>query len=254
MWDDRPPVNWYPDRLKSFEDSQLVMGLLVAGLGGELTREAVRADTHRETERALELWIEEWTRRPWNRFAAFRIADLLIRTDRIDEVRDHIDELNSRWPDSSYVRQLKQRLTRIIRLLEHSNWVKPEGAVASRNSEAAVTVYDSLLSTCWSTKRPQRVGDWLELEADPATAVRGVAVFSAPEFGHGPARFEVYGKTPSGMPIYLGRIKMIIRPRKGWHVMRFDAIRLSSLRVTLTERRADPWTVSEARLITAGDP
>ena len=30
MWDDRPSVNRFPDRLKSIEDSQLLLGFLMA--------------------------------------------------------------------------------------------------------------------------------------------------------------------------------------------------------------------------------
>ena len=143
MWDDRPSVNRFPDRLKSIEDSQLLLGFLMAGAGGDVTRDAVRADISRKTEKALELWQEEWEKRRWNRFAAFRIADLLVETDRLDEALEHIDMLSDLWPESDYVRHLEQQMTSVIRLLDRARWVRPTSARASRNSPAAA---DSLFA------------------------------------------------------------------------------------------------------------
>ena len=252
IWDAHPSVNRFPDRLKSIEDSQLLLGFLMAGAGGDVTRDAVRADNSRKTEKALELWQEEWEKRRWNRFAAFRIADLLVETDRLDEALEHIDMLSDLWPESGYVRHLEQQMTSVIRLLDRARWVRPTSARASRNSPAAAMVFDSLLSTRWSTKLKQRAGDWLELEFIPASVIQGVVLVSAPEFGHAPFRLEAIGMTPEDRYISLGK-KRFRRRLKGWHVISFDPVELSRVRITLTSTNARPWTVTEARAILAGN-
>lgn len=252
MWDDRPSVDFFPERLQSLGDSQLVTGALATLAGENLTRRAVFADTHGQYETALALWSEEWRAHRWHAFAAGRVADLLLRTDRLREAEAHVRVMLDRWPSSMYVRHLAQRLPAIIELLDEPSWIPPLAARASPNAASAGNVRDSSLITRWTTERPQKAGDWLELETDPALTLRGVAVFFAPEFGEGPGTLRAVGKTPEGDEIRLGELDEILAERKGWVVLRFSPTHLASLRLSLLEARAPPWSVTEARLLVAG--
>jgi hypothetical protein len=251
FWDDKPPVNWFPDRLETLSDSQLLTLCLSMLQTDGLTRAAIDAETRIGPEAALDAWGREWEKRPWHRFAAFRIADLMIRTDRPDEALAHAKDLEERDPGSSYVRHLVERLPPVLELMEEGNWKMPAEASARVNGDQASNVLDSRLSTKWSTGRPQVRGDWVELSVDPALPLRGVALIYAPDFGEGPMTLLVAGTAADGTSRRLGQRDLIYAPHKGWIVIRFPPVLLRKVRVSLKSSAAVPWTVTEARVLLA---
>jgi len=251
MWDGRPHIDLFPERLRSFGDSQLVTAAL-ATLGGDtLTRQAVYADTSQQYEKARDLWAAEWRQHRWHRFAANRTADLLLRTDRFAEADAHVKAMQTHWPESSYVRHLAQRLPAIVEMLQEPSWSVPLAATALPNPGRAIYVRDGRLRTSWTTERPQAEGDWLELGVDERVRVRGVAIFFAPEFGEGPATLRAVGRTLADEAVDLATLEVIYAARKGWIVVRFSPRHLKSVTLSLLGPRAPPWTVTEARIIIA---
>ena len=133
------------------------------------------------------------------------------------------------------VRHLAQRLPAIIELLREPSWVPPRRAEARPNPGRAQNVRDGSLTTRWTTERPQKAGDWLELLPEPGTVVRGVAVFFAPEFGEGPATLRVTGRSPAGDERELVVLEEILAARKGWVVVRFSPRELAAVTLSLLD-------------------
>jgi hypothetical protein len=187
--------------------------------------------------------------RPWNRFAAIRFADSLLRVGRPDEAMGWVAGLGPAWQEDSYFRHLKKRLPAIADFLESERWVKPLDVAASRNRLLAANAADGTIGTAWTTGLPQRANDWLTLTVDPRYAVRGIVLLSVPDFGHGPSAIELYGNTVEGETIRLGRHHGVTAPVKGWVAMRFQASHLRSITIRLARFSTTPWTVSESRLL-----
>jgi len=247
-WDASPPVQHFTDRLVTPGDSQLLLGALDVYPVTTITHEALAAEDSGRNADALALWKEEWRRRPWHRYPAFRIADLELRLDRLDEARAHVEDLERRWPGSSYVQHLSLRLPDVFRFLDG---LPPQAARAGEEPERARFVLDSRLGTAWSTGRPQRAQDWLELDLDPAVPVRGMVLISVPDFGAGPSGLDVLGTLASGEARPLATLASLEAGQKGWVALRFDPVNLTTLRLTVRGRGEEPWVVSEARLLTA---
>lgn len=252
FWDGHPSVDWFPDRLESVVDSQLMLGLLASVPGENRVAAAIEEDRSGHVEEALSLWREEWSSRPWNRFAASRVADLLLRSDRIDEAITHARRMSEMWPNYSYARHLEGRLPTIRRMLQE-DWRHPLEARSSRNGDAVSHVIDGCLGTQWSTVWHQRRTDWLELDIETDLKVRGIALFSAPDFSSGPSGLTVTGTRASGESVLLGTLGQVRAPHKGWVVVRFPPRRLRSVRVNLLRDATHSWTISEARVLTDAD-
>jgi hypothetical protein len=197
------------------------------------------------------MWREEWWEHPWNRFAAVRWMDSLVRAGRLREARRQVARFQNDGSEEAYFRHLDRRLPPIIEILDSPRWRKPTAAMASRNDLQSGFIHDGLLETQWSTRTPQKRSDWLELATDPSLTVRGVTLLSIPYFGHGPAAIELLGRDAAGELVDLGRHDTVTAPRKGWITMRFPARRLERIRITLLRDSDAPWTVSEARWLVA---
>ena len=247
-WDTSPSVSHFTDRLTSWGDSQLLFTALSGVPVDSLTRRALAAEDAGRLDDALRLWNEEWALRPWHRYAAYRMLDLGLRLDRLDEVDRRLEDLVARWPRSSYVQHLALRLPDVRRFLESP---APRGARAELQPDAARRAIDSRLGTAWSTGRPQRAGDRLDLDVDPGVAVRGVVVISVPDFGAGPSGLEVEGTSALGKDLHLATLRALEASQKGWVALRFEPVRLRSLRLTVRGRSEEPWVVSEARVLLA---
>ncbi|HSF19724.1 MAG TPA: hypothetical protein VLK65_29655 [Vicinamibacteria bacterium] len=250
-WSARPPVDWFSERLTSFGDSQLVSGLLSVTPGDNRLRRAVRAEQQGDLFHAGDLWMEEWRERPWHQFAAFRAADFYLRTDRWKEALDLSKALKRRWPDSAYARHLHARLPRIYQLSRAKADTIPVTTYASRNLSHAINIRDARFGTNWSTIEHQKAGDWLELIPAPEVRIRGLVLFSAPDFAAGPASFEILGRVSNGDEISLGRQPTVFAASKGWIALRFEPGRFEALRIRICRDEPRPWTVSEARFLLA---
>jgi hypothetical protein len=250
-WNTSPSVDDYPERLETFDDSQLLFQLLSSMPGGGHLREAVMAENEGALAKALASWRLERGIRPWNRHAARRVVDLLIKTDRLDEAEDELRRTTSRWPDDSHFAHLRLRVHSIENKLNESGWRRPSWARASRNQDLAPLMYDGSLGTSWSTVWLQNRKDWLELGSDPEAPTRGVALFYAPEFGEGPSSLGVEGVTAEGRRFELGELLAMSAERKGWVVIRFPAVRVVALRLSILREASRRFSVSEARLLPA---
>lgn len=251
-WDVRPSLLVFPERMESMGDSQLLVASLGATPWKNNVRTALEAERTGDRDTALSSWEAEWRARPWHQFAAFQMAELMLRTDRLDQAMAHVEVMTERWPQHSYVLHLNARLPAIVRFLESDDWVRPIGADASRNPGRASSVHDAKLGTRWtSLPTRQRKGDWLEFRVPPATAIRGVVIVAAPDFGEGPQGVEMIGTTSAGERIVLVRSKRITVLHKGWVAMRFPAVELESVRIVLLQNRGVAWSVAEARLLVA---
>lgn len=153
------------------------------------------------------------------------------------------------WPNYSYARHLEGRLPTIRRMLQE-DWRHPLEARSSRNGDAVSHVIDGCLGTQWSTVWHQRRTDWLELDIETDLKVRGIALFSVPDFSQGPSGLTATGMRPNGQSVHLGTLAQVRAPHKGWVVMRFPPRRLRSVRVNLLRDATHSWTISEARVLT----
>ncbi|HXV64083.1 MAG TPA: hypothetical protein VEK15_25510 [Vicinamibacteria bacterium] len=250
-WSAKPPVDWFSERLTSFGDSQLVSVLLSITPGDNRVRRAVRAEQQGDLFDAGDLWMEEWQKRPWHQFAAFRAADLFLRADRWIKALDLSEALTQRWPDSPYARHLHARLPRIYQLSRVEPDAIPLTAYASRNLTHARNVRDARFGTNWSTIEHQKAEDWLELIPAPDVRIRGVVLFSAPDFAASPAGIEIRGRVSNGDEILLGRQAKVLAANKGWIVVRFEPGRFEAVRIRICRNEPRPWTVTEARFLLA---
>jgi hypothetical protein len=253
-WNTGPSVDDYPERLETFDDSQLLFQLLSSMPGGGHLREAVNAENEGALAKALGLWRLEREIRPWNRHAARRVVDLLIKNDRLDEAEDELRRTASRWPDDVHFAHLSLRVPKIKKKLHQSGWRRPSGARTSRNADLAPLVYDASLGTSWSTVWVQSTKDWLELECDVEAPTRGVALFYAPEFAEGPSGLRVEGITVEGRRLEIGEQLDMSAARKGWIVIRFPAVHVEALRLSILRSAPRRFSVSEARILTADLP
>jgi hypothetical protein len=249
-WDSRPSIDWFPDRARSVADSQIALSILASVSTYSTASSAIEAEQRGELQQALDLWGEEWEKHGWNQFAAFQIADLLLRTNRLEEAALHARDMAKRWPESSYVRHLVRYLPRITDILQRAEWTIPIAVNASRNTGMLQGACDSNLNTGWSTVTPQTRSDWLELDLNSDVPVRAVALFSVPAFGHGPSGLDVVGTTILGEQIALKRRGGILARRKGWVVVGFPPTRLERLSLRPVRNHGSPWTVTEVRLLT----
>ncbi len=250
-WNTNPSIDDYPERLETLDDSQLLFQIFSSMPGGAHLREAVIAENRGLLERALSDWRLEREIRPWNRHAARRVVDLLIRTDHLTEAEDEARRMESLWPNDSYFAHLRLRVPAIRRNLNEKGWQRPAWARASRNQDLAPLVHDGSLGTSWSTVWLQSTKDWLELGSDPEVPTRGVALFYAPEFGEGPSSLGVNGVDPDGRLLELGDQIDMTAERKGWMVVRFPATRLAAVRLSILRNAPRRFSVSEARLLPA---
>jgi hypothetical protein len=222
--------------------------------GGGHLREAVNAENEGALVNALALWRLEREIRPWNRHAARRVVHLLIKIDRLDEAGDELCRTASLWPDDRYFAHLRLRVPKIKKKLNQSGWRRPSIARASRNQDLAPLVYDASLGTNWSTVWLQSTKDWLELGCDAEVPTRGVAPFYAPEFAEGPSGLRVEGVSVEGRRFELGEQLDMSAARKGWIVIRFPAVRVEALQLSILRSSQRRFSVSEARILTAGVP
>jgi hypothetical protein len=218
--------------------------------GGGHLREAVLAEDEGHLEKALASWRIERAIRPWNRHAARRVVDLLMRTDRLAEAGTESCRMASLWRNDSYFTHLCLRMPAVRERLMESGWRRPTWSRASRNEDLAPRVYDGSLGTAWSTVWIQSARDWLELGTDPGTPTRGVALFYAPEFSEGPSGLSVKGLTSDGHLVALAAQPDMTAERKGWIVIRFPPTRLAALRLSILRNAPRRFSVSEARLLT----
>lgn len=253
-WNANPSVDDYPARLEAFDDSQLLFQLLSSMPGGGHLREAVNAENEGALAKALALWRLEQETRPWHRHAAQRVVDLLIKNDRLDEAEDELRRTASLWPDDPYFAHLSLRMPQIKKKLNQSGWRRPSWARASRNPDLAPLVYDESLGTSWSTVWLQSTKDWLELGCDAEVPTRGVALFYAPEFAEGPSGLRVEGVSVEGRRFELARQLDMSAARKGWIAIRFPAVRVEALQLSILRSSPRRFSVSEARILTADFP
>ncbi len=249
IWNTYPSVDDFPRRLEGFRDSHLLFQLLASAPRQEGLREAILADSREDKVRALSLWTREWASHPWNRFAAYRVADLLLRNGKLDEAEEHWRDLAKRWPDDSYIRHASARIPKALRMFRRTDWVLPVHARASRNGDWAPRVLDGSLGSRWSSEWAQKPTDWLELFADPSVPTRGVALFYPAELSDGPSGLRVLGTTPEGRTLRLGELPRLFAERKGWVLIRFPAVRVQSVRILLIGDSWRRWSVSEARFL-----
>jgi hypothetical protein len=249
-WNSGPSVDDYPERLETFDDSQLLFQLLSSMPGAGHLRTAVFAENDGDLGKALASWRHEREVRPWNRHAARRVVDLLVETDRLAEAEDEVGKMARLWPSDPYFAHLTLRLPAIREKLEERDWKRPAWARAARNQDLAPLMLDESLGTSWSTVWLQGTSDWLELGSDPDLRTTGVALFYAPEFGEGPSGLCVHGVTPEGGLVALGDLINMSAERKGWVVIRFPALRLAALRLSILRNAPRRFSVSEARLLT----
>ena len=244
-WDNHPSVDRFPERLRSWRDSQLLYNVLAALPGEEHLRRAVEVQVQGDTVLSRDLWIEEWRRRPWHDFAGHQVADLLLRTDRL---RDALRA--SETIDTRYARHLTAHLGAILALLQDPRWLPAAGATASRDPGDVDSARDGKLSTWWSSKSAQVPGDWLELTPDTPRDIAGVALVSAPAFGQEPRGLRVTGRTGDGRDVDLIETSLVDTEWTGLVVLPFAPKRLASLRLTATIPWRHAWSVAEARLLT----
>ncbi|MGH9334945.1 MAG: hypothetical protein ACRD21_14490, partial [Vicinamibacteria bacterium] len=133
-WNQRPSVDWFPERAEVFLDSELLTSLLSIEPEGELGL-AQHASERGDRELELHHLREELSKRPWNRFAAVRIADSLVRAGRLREAQRQVRRFRDRWADDTFFRHLTRRLPSIARLMDGRRWLPARSAAASRNRE-----------------------------------------------------------------------------------------------------------------------
>jgi len=145
-----------------------------------------------------------------------------------------------------------------LRLLPRGKW----RAWASAAPEDAALAFDGDVRTCWTTARPQELGEYFMLDFGEVLAVRGIAISYGKYIRHYPRGYSLWGSEDGkswkelrseamSVPPVRAAIEQPLNPRD---VIPFETTPIRYLRITLTS--SDPslgWAIPEIDAITAHD-
>jgi hypothetical protein len=124
---------------------------------------------------------------------------------------------------------------------------------SSDRSAEGELAFDEDFTTMWTGRRGQRVGDWVEFEADEPRCLTGVGFTPGLRIERQPVAYSVEVLTDSGWKEVASQTRwevpqtMVEKPGTGMIRIPFPSVRSGLIRISIIEGSPWPWSIAEFR-------